>query len=103
MSPARSSSLVEIGEVAAEEVPRALLHLSHPLAGEAPLLAELLQRARIVLRQAVTQDVPGQLAHPLANLAQRGAHVLVLLRAHQLGIRARSFVRKSIEVRRIAV
>src|SRR5581483_8144138 len=51
------SCLVEVREVAAEEVARALLHLPDALTGEAPLLAEVLQRARIVLRQAVAEDV----------------------------------------------
>src|SRR4051812_47251890 len=80
--------LVEVGEVAAEEVARALLHLPDALAREAPLLAEVLQRARIVLRQAVAQDVPGQLSHALADPTQRVAHVLVLLGAQELGIRS---------------
>src|SRR3977135_1543042 len=62
--------LVEVRQVPAEEGPRALLHLPHALAGQAPLLAQVLQRARIVLRQAVAQDVPRQLAHALAHLAQ---------------------------------
>src|SRR3954451_17627233 len=64
----RLGRLVEVRQVPAEEVPRALLHLTHPLAREAPLLAEVLQRTGVVLRQAVTQDVPSQLTHPLAHL-----------------------------------
>src|ERR1700732_2003925 len=78
-APLALCRLVELREGAAEEVARALLRLPDALAREAPLLAQVLQRARIVLRQAVTQDVPGQLAHPLANAAHGIAHVLVLL------------------------
>src|SRR3954470_766422 len=95
--------LVEIREVAAEEIARALLHLADALAREAPLLAEVLQRPRIVLRQAVAQDVPRQLAHALAHAAERIADVLVLLGAQELGIRAGAFVGEPIEVRRVAV
>src|SRR6267143_2290990 len=102
-APLALCRLVELREVAAEEVARALLHLPDALAREAPLLAQVLQRARIVLRQAVTQDVPGQLAHPLADAAQRIADVLVLLGTQELGIGARSFVGQPIEVGGIAV
>src|SRR5882724_12437667 len=102
-APSALCRLVELREVAAEEVARALLHLPDALAREAPLLAQVLQRARIVLRQAVTQDVPGQLAHPLADAAQRIADVLVLLGTQELGIGARSFVGQPIEVGGIAV
>src|SRR6267154_5742882 len=76
-APLALCRLVELREVTAEEVARALLHLPDSLAREAPLLAEVLQRARIVLRQAVTQDVPGKPAHPLAHAAQRISHLLV--------------------------
>src|SRR2546428_5599119 len=95
--------LVEVREVAAEEVARALLHLPDALAGKAPLLAEVLQRAGIVLSQAVAENVPGQLAHALADAAERVAHVFVLLGAQELGIRTRSLVSETVEVRRIAV
>src|SRR5262249_48138173 len=95
--------LLEIGQVPAEEVARALLHLPDPLAGEAPLLAEVLQRPRIVLRQAVAQDVPGQLAHALAHPAEGVADVLVLLSPQELGIRTRRIVGQPVEVRGLPV
>src|SRR5258708_24634684 len=100
---ASSGGFLEISQVAAEEVPRALLHLPHALAGETPFLAQLLQRARIVLRQTVAEDVPGELAHALAHLAERVADVLVLLRPHQLRIGSGAFVGQPVEVRRVAV
>src|SRR5438067_9743547 len=89
--------LVELREVAAEEVARALLHLPDALAREAPLLAQVLQRARIVLRQAVAQNVPGQLAHPLAHAPEGVAHVLLPLGADDLLVRGRAVVAQAVE------
>src|SRR5438445_425825 len=83
-SPPRLRGLFEVGQVAAEEIARALLHLPDALAREAPLLAQVLQRARIVLRQAVAQDVPRQLTHALARHRDDQAQVV----DHQLLLRA---------------
>src|SRR5882762_3396658 len=99
----RLGRLFEVGQVAAEEVARALLHLPHALAREAPLLAEVLQRPRIVLRQAVAQDVPRQLTHPLAHPPQGVAHVLLPLGADDLLVRCRTVVAQPIEVGRFAL
>src|SRR5713101_1858022 len=95
--------LFEVGQVPAEEVARALLHLPDALAREAPLLAEVLQRPRIVLRQAVAQDVPRQLAHPLAHPPQGVAHVLLPLGADDLLVRRRAVVAQAVEVCRLAL
>src|SRR5712671_3164861 len=95
--------LFEVGQVPAEEVARALLHLPDALARKAPLLAEVLQRPRIVLRQAVTQDVPRQLTHPLAHLAERVAHVLLALGADDLLVGRRAVVTQTVEMGRLAL
>src|SRR5712671_6368579 len=102
-APSALCRLVEIREVAAEEVARALLHLPDALARKAPLLAEVLQRARIVLRQAVAQDVPRQLTHPLAHLAERVAHVLLALGADDLLVGRRAVVAQPVEMGRLAL
>src|SRR3954467_15926625 len=102
-SSAGLSRFFEVRQIPAEEVARALLHLAHPLAREAPLLAEILQRAGIVLGQAVAQDVPRQLAHALAHLAERAANVLVLLGAEQLRVGARALVGEAVQMRGVAV
>src|SRR5713101_987059 len=99
----RLGRLFEVGQVPAEEVARALLHLPDALAREAPLLAEVLQRPRIVLRQAVAQDVPRQLAHPLAHPPQGVAHVLLPLGADDLLVRRRAVVAQAVEVCRLAL
>src|SRR5205807_7828037 len=102
-SPPRLRGLFEIGQVAAEEVARALLHLPDALAREAPLLAQVLQRARIVLRQAVAQDVPRQLTHALAHLAEGVAHVLLALGPDDLLVRRWAVVAQTVEMGRLAL
>src|SRR3954462_953049 len=89
---------LEVRQVPAEEAARALLHLPDALAGEAPLLAEVLERARILLRQALVQDFPGQFAHPLADPAERAADVLLPLGADDLLVGRRALVLETVEV-----
>src|SRR5205823_11486130 len=99
----RLSGFLEVRQVPAEEAAGALLHLPDPLAGEAPLLAEVLERAGILLREPVVQDVPGELAHPLADAAKRAAHVLLPLRADDLLVGGRPVVPQAVEMGRLTL
>src|SRR5258708_10519615 len=68
---ASSGGFLEISQVAAEEVPRALLHLPHALAGEAPFLAPLLHVARMPLLLPAVEVSPASHPLPLAHLPHR--------------------------------
>src|SRR5205085_4356371 len=57
---------------------------------------------RIVLRQAVAQDVPRQFAHPLPHAAERIANVLLPFGADDLLVRSWTVVAQPVEVRRLA-
>src|SRR4051812_12336254 len=97
----RLGGFLEVRQVPAEEAAGALLHLPDALAGQAPLLAEVLESARILLREPVVQDVPGQLAHPLADPAERAADVLLPLGADDLLVGRRAVVLETVEVGRL--
>src|SRR5215471_6707366 len=75
--------LVERGEVPGEEVLRLELDLTDALTAHTPALTELLQGPRLVLRQPLLDDVPAEIADPLADLGERLLHILVLLAAEE--------------------
>jgi len=62
-----------------EKLLRLELDLADALARHAPALADLLERAWVILLEPVVDDVPGQLADPLPDLAERVADLTVPL------------------------
>src|SRR5215468_4030461 len=95
--------LVERGEVPGEEVLRLELDLTDALAAHAPALTELLQGPRLVLRQPLLNDVPAEVADPLADLRQRLLHVLVLLATEEGVLGTLTRLLEAIEEGRVAV
>src|SRR5262249_60344244 len=91
--------LVERGEVAGQEVLRLQLDLTDALAADAPALAELLEGARLVLGEALLDDVPAQVADSLLHLGQGLLNVGVLLLAEERLLRAGARLLQAVDER----
>src|SRR5262249_46628340 len=89
--------LVERGEVPGEEVLRLELDLPDAVRGRAARVTELIQGPRVVRRRPLLDDVPAEVADPLADLGERLLHVLVLLPAEERVLRPEPGLLQSVE------
>jgi hypothetical protein len=86
-------------QVPAEKLLRPELALADALARDAPAVPDHLQRARRVPLEPVQDDVPAQLADPLADLGERVADPAVPLGEEVQVLRTGPVVLDAVEVR----